>query len=261
MKALWKGGISFGLLYIPVELYSATEQHRLDLHMLRKKDLCPIEYVRVCKRSGEEVAWDDIVKGYEYEDGDYVVLQDKDFADAAVKKSKTIEIQHFVEAEEIDPKYFVKPYYIVPSKEAGKIYSLLREALKKSGKVGVASFVLRQREHLGVLIVEDDVLILQELRFADEIRSSDALAIPAKGRHAKKEVTMAMDLIDSMTEHFEPKKYKDSYKRELEKTIVAKAENRPMKKAKGVAVKPTASKDVVADLRKSLERAHKKRSS
>ena len=151
MKALWKGSISFGLVNIPVKLYSASQSHTLDLDMLRKGDLCQVRFARVCRDDGKEIPYEDIVKGYKYEDGDYVVLTDKDFENASVEKTHTIDILHFVNEKEIDPVYFEKPYFLVPEKSGTKSYALLREAIKQTKKAGIGRFVLKNREHIGLL--------------------------------------------------------------------------------------------------------------
>ena len=170
MRSIWSGAISFGLINIPVKLYPAVEEHALDFDMLRRQALCPIRYARVCRDTGEEVPYDDIVKGYEYRKGDYVVLEDTDFKAAAAGKSQTIDISEFVNASEIDPKLFEKPYYLEPSKQARNAYGLLREALKKTGKVGVGRFVLRNKERPVAVRPEGDLLVLEQMRFLSEIR-------------------------------------------------------------------------------------------
>lgn len=179
MRALWTGGISFGLVYIPIRLYSAAPVSKeIHFDMLRKGDNCAIKYVRVCQSTGEEVAWNDIVKGYEYRKGDYIIMSDDDFAKAYPKKTKTIDIQDFVDRKEIDPKYFEKPYFIEPTKEAAKTYALLREALKKSGKAALAKYVIRSKERLGLILVEDNMLYLNQMRYPEEF----TLVHPPKNR-------------------------------------------------------------------------------
>ena len=259
MKALWKGGISFGLVNIPVRLYSGSVSHRVDLDMIRKKDQCAIEYVRVCKKDGKEVPWDEIAKGFKKEDGDYVVLDKTDFAKIAPEKTQTIEIFEFVLEDEIPSQYLEKPYIVEPEKQASKVYALLRAALKKSGKVGLAKFVLRSAEHLGILKVEDDAILLIQIRFDQDLRNPSEAKIPTDIKIEKKELDMALTIIDQLTEKFEPEKYKDSYKEEMLKLIKKKASEKPKKKGakETPEEKPKAKKapqdDLLEQLKASLE--------
>lgn len=224
MKAIWKGSISFGLVHIPIKLYSGTQSHNINLDMIREKDKCPIQYVRVCKKDGKEVPWEDIAKGYRKESGDYVLLDKDDFARIAPEKTQTIDIFEFVMEEDIPSKYLEKPYIIEPAKEAKKVYALLREALKKSKKVGLCRFVMRTSQHLGILKVEDDAILLIQIRFNDELRDpGEAEMIPKNITISKKELDMAMNIIDQLTDKFEPEKYKDTYKDDLVKMIKQKA--------------------------------------
>jgi DNA end-binding protein Ku len=238
MKALWRGGISFGLVNIPVRLFSGSVSHRVDLDMIRKKDQCAIQYVRVCKKDGKEVPWEEIAKGYRKEDGDYVVLDKDDLARAMPEKSQTIDIFEFVLEDEIPSQYLEKPYIIEPEKAARKTYALLRAALKKSGKVGLAKFVLRTAEHLGILKVEGDAILLIQIRFDQDLRDPGEANLPTDIKIEKKELDMALTIIDQLTEKFDPSKYKDTYKDELLKFIQKK-----MKEPKG---KKTSSKDKLA---------------
>ncbi len=259
MKALWKGGISFGLVNIPVRLYSGSVTHRIDLDMIRKKDQCAIEYVRVCKKDGKEVPWDEIAKGYKKENGDYVVLDKDDFAKLKPEKTQTIEIFEFVLEDEIPAQYLEKPYIVEPEKQASKVYSLLRAALKKSGKVGLAKFVLRTSEHLGILKVQDDAILLIQIRFDQDLRDPKEATIPTDIKIEKKELDMAMNIIEQLTEKFEPEKYKDTYKDEMLQMIKKKAAEKPKKK--GAKEKPEAAPkpkkeakdDLLEQLRASLE--------
>lgn len=258
MKAIWRGGISFGLVNIPIRLYSGATTHNIELDMIRKKDQCKIQYVRVCKKDGKEVSWDDIAKGYKKEDGDYVVLDKADFAKAMPEKTQTIDIFEFVLEKEIPSQYLEKPYIIEPAKEAKKTYALLREALKKSGKVGLAKFVLRNTEHLGILKVEEDAILLIQIRFDQDLRDPKEAKIPNDVKISKKELDMAMTIIDQLTEKFEPEKYKDTYKEELEKMILkkAKAKGKPAKKEESdekTKAKKGASDDLLEQLKASLE--------
>jgi DNA end-binding protein Ku len=260
MKALWKGGISFGLVNIPVKLYSGSVTHRIDLDMIRKKDHCAIEYVRVCKKDGKEVPWDEIAKGYKKEDGDYVVLDKDDLAKLMPEKTQSIDIFEFVLEDEIPSQYLEKPYIVEPEKQASKVYALLREALRKSGKVGLAKFVLRTAEHLGILKVEGDAILLIQIRFDQDLRKPSEAKLPTNIEINKKELDMAMTIIDQLTDKFEPEKYKDTYKDELLKYIQKKASEKPKKKGAATddeEVKPKAKKppkdDLLDQLRASLE--------
>ena len=256
MKALWRGGISFGLVNIPVRLFSGSITHRIDLDMIRKKDQCAIQYVRVCKKDGKEVPWDEIAKGYRKEDGDYIVLDKADFAKAMPEKTQTIEIFEFVLEDEIPSQYLEKPYIIEPEKSAAKTYALLREALRKSGKVGLAKFVLRSAEHLGILKVEEDAILLIQIRFDQDLRDPKEAKLPGDIKIQKKELDMAISIIDQLTEKFEPEKYKDTYKDELLKLIKKKAnEPKGKKTVEKAAPKPKVTKgdDLLEQLKASLE--------
>ena len=257
MKALWKGGISFGLVNIPVKLYSGAQSHRIDLDMIRKKDQCRIEYVRVCKKDGQEVPWDEIAKGYKKENGDYVILDKSDLESAMPEKTQTIDIFEFVKEDEIPSKYLEKPYLVEPDKIAAKTYALLRDALKKSGKVGLCKFVIRTSEHLGILTPQDDAIVLIQIRFEQDLRDPNELKLPSKNVTInKKELDMALTIIDQLTDKFEPEKYKDTYKDELIKLIKKKA---AAKGKKVVSDEPKKKKerhpadDLLDQLRASLE--------
>ena len=218
-RGLWKGAISFGLVNVPVELFSAEKRSsELDLTMLDKRDLAPVGYKRYNKASGEDVPWAEIVKGYEYEDGKYVVLSDEDFRRANVEASKTVDIQAFVDARDIAPLFFETPYYLSPGKRGEKAYALLRDALRKSGKAGIATVVIRTRQYLAAVLPQEDVLVMNTLRYADELKQPADLALPAAALHAKasaKEIDMALRLIDDMSEKWKPEKFKDTYRDDL----------------------------------------------
>lgn len=252
MRAVWTGALSFGLINIPVRLYSAAVQQPLKFRMLEKRTLCPISYVRICKATGEEVKYEDIVKGFEYEKGDFVVLHEEDFKKANARMAKTIDIVRFTGQNEIDPKLYDKPYYVEPEKRAQKAYALLRDALKKSEKVTVAKMVLRNREHLAVLKPEGDLILLDQLRFADEIRDPGDLYIPGKEAYTKPEIDMAMMLIDQLSRHFDPREFRDEYTEQLQQIIEAKKKG---KRVVAVETEPeyTKMQDLMAALKKSLE--------
>jgi DNA end-binding protein Ku len=257
MKSIWKGAISFGLVNIPVRLYSATERETVEFHMLSKRDHSRIRFLRVSEATGKEVPYEEIVKGYELEDGGYVVVTDEELAEAAPEKSGTIEIQEFVDESEISSLYFDKPYYLEPDKSASKAYALLREALSKSKKVGISQFVLRNREHLCALKTVDDVLVLNALRFSSEIRQTDELSLPDKEKVSTSELSLALKLVDGLTDKFDPKKYKDTYAEEVKKVIDAKAKGQ---KIKAPAKAPPSTKviDLTAALKESLKAPKKK---
>jgi len=253
MKAIWKGAIGFGLVNIPVKLYSATTESSLDLDMLDKKDHSRIRYQRVNESKGKEVAWKDITKGYKVQ-GDYVILDDKDFAGASPEKSRIINITSFVEEKEVESIYFETPYFLEPEKAGEKAYQLLNEALKKSGKAGVGSFVLRSREHLCLIKPYQNFLLLNRIRFAEEVRSTSELSAPKKGKPAASEMKMALTLIDQLTAGFDITKFKDTYSTDLMKLIKAKAKG---KKITPPVLKVTHRRtdDLMAQLKASLKKA------
>lgn len=260
MRAMWTGGISFGLIFIPVNLYTATQNVQLDLDMLSKKDLSPIRYARIDKETGKEVPWKDIVKGFEYKKGDYVVLTDEDFDKVDIHRSNSIEITCFVDKEDIDPIYFDKPYYLEPGKGAEKTYLLLIKALKKTNKVGVAEFVLRNREHLCIIKPEGNMLILNQLRYDSEIKPTDKLNLPKNVKLSDKEIKMAEQLIDGLTEQFDPTDFKDDYITGIKKIIDAKINKKPIKSPKS-APKATDISDVMEQLQASLKEIESSRKS
>ena len=227
-RGLWKGAISFGLVNVPVELFSAERRSgELDLTMLDKRDLAPVGYKRYNKSTGEDVPWAEIVKGYEYDDDKYVVLSDEDFRRANVEASKTVDIQAFVDLKDIPPLYFETPYYLAPGKRGEKAYALLRDAMKKAGKAGIATVVIRTRQYLAAVLPQDDVLLMDTLRYAGEIRRPDELGVPEGAlRHkaSAKELDMALRLIDDMSEKWRPEKFKDTYRGDLMARIKEKIE-------------------------------------
>lgn len=255
MRSIWNGSISFGLVSIPIKLYSGSEQRGLSLDMLDKHDNANIRYKRVNENTGKEVVWEDIVKGFKKDDG-YVILEDEDFEKANFKKSRTIDIESFVEEDEVADVLFKKPYFVEPQKDAGKSYNLLRDALKKTGKLGVATFVMRQKENLCLVGVYKNALVLHIIRFAHELRDPKDLKLPST-KVSKKEVDMAISLIEQYTEKFDFKKYKDVYSDQLLKIINNKAAGKESKVKKTKST-PTAAKDLMAKLKASLEKKKKK---
>ncbi len=255
---MWTGALSFGLVNIPVRLYSAAGEGDLKFRFLRKSDLSPIRYVKVARKDGKEVPFEQIVRGYEYRKGDFIVLTDDDFKKANVTRTKTIDITQFAQEGEIDLIYAERPYYLEPDKGAAKPYALLREALRRSKRVGVAEFVLRNKEHLGVIKPLGNVIVLEQLRYNDEIRKPVGLDVPGARTADKKEVEMALALIDQLTTHFDPADFKDDYRKELTQVIAKKAKGKPIR-AKGKEPAPTAVGDLMTTLRQSLESGTKKR--
>lgn len=258
MKALWTGSIGFGLVTIPVKLYSATEGSELDFDLLDKSDHARIRYMRVNEDTGREVDWDDIVKGYDL-NGKYVVLTDKDFENASPEKTRRIEIMEFVYEDEIDSIYYETPYYIEPEKDGAKPYALLREALRKTKKAGLGTYVLRNREHLGMIKVVEDVMVLNKIRFSQEIRDTGDLDIPSGSKIRANELKMATTLIDQMTAPFDISRYKDTYSGELLKLIRAKAQGRKSKTPK-LRVVHRQTEDLMDQLKASLQAKRKKSS-
>jgi len=257
MRPLWSGSINFGLVNIPVRLYTATQERRLDFDYLRKKDLCRVRYKRVCETSGEEVPYHEMVRGFQVTKGNYVVLTEQDFKRADVKKTSLIEIMDFVKESDVDSKFFEKPYLIEPAKGADKSYALLREALVRSGKVGVARYVLRNQESLGIIKVEDSVIILNQIRFSAELRPAKSLEIPKKEKLEEREVSLALNLIDHLTTKFDPEKYKDTYTNTLKKIIKQKSAGKKFKVVKEARPQPTHVTELMDRLRASLEDAKK----
>lgn len=256
MRSIWSGALSFGLIYIPVKLYDATKSHTIDFDLLRRKDNCRIRYAKVCKDTGEEVPYNDIVKGYEYQKGNYVVLEDKDFKSANVRKTQTIDIAAFVKASDIDQKFLEKPYYLEPVREAKKAYILLREALVKSGRVGIARYVMRTKEHMALIKPQENVMVLNQMRFADEIRPFNELDLPQKGTEnvPERELEMAVKLIEQLSEEWKPEQYKDTYFDDLRKLIQQKVEGIVPAPTKTEPI-PSGVTDLFTRLSESLELA------
>jgi DNA end-binding protein Ku len=253
MRPFWSGALSFGLVNIPVRLYSATAGKALDLDYLHKTDKSPIRYARVCREDGKEIPYEDIVRGYEYREGDYVILTDEDFKKVNLKKTRTIDVVRFVDAAEIDLIYPEKPYYLEPA-GSDKAYVVLREALRKSGKVGVAKFVLRDREHLGVVKPLGDFLVLNQMRYAAEIESPRGLSKPEAAKPTGKEIELALTIIDHLSGPFAPEKFHDTYREEVDEMIAKKAKGKTVR-VKGVEPKMTRSADLMKALRASLVEA------
>lgn len=253
MRPIWNGSISFGLINIPVRLYSGSSPREgIDLDMLHKADHAPIRYARICRKDGEEVPWDDIVKGYEVEDGDYIVLSKKDLEAIDVKKTQTVDILQFVDGPDIDIRYFEKPYYLEVVKGGEKAYALLRAALDKSGKLALAKFVLHEREHIAVIKPVGRALVLNQMRYPTDLREPGELHFPTDKDLSRKELEMALKLIKQETKPFIPEDLHDTYTEELEEMIKAKAKGKPPKKTK-VELKETSAKDLMSALKASLK--------
>ncbi|MGY8914213.1 MAG: non-homologous end joining protein Ku [Flavobacteriales bacterium] len=257
MKSIWNGSISFGLVSIPIKLFSGSEDRALDLDMLDSHDGERIRYKRINEKTGKEVEWKDIVKGYKKDDT-YIILEKEDFENANMKKNKTIDIEQFIMENEVADVLFKKPYFVKPQKGGEKSYSLLREALKKTKKLGVATFVMRQKENLALVGVYKGALVLHIIRFEDEIRDTAALELP-KTKVATKELDMAVSLIDQYTEKFDFTKFKDIYNEQLLKIIESKASGKTAVAEKFEA-KATPAKDLMAQLKASLEKRKQKAS-
>jgi DNA end-binding protein Ku len=260
-RAIWKGSISFGLVNIPIALYPATRREELKFRLLRKSDLSPVNYKRVAEKDGKEVPWDQIVKGYEYEKDKYVVLKDEDFERVDLEATQTVDIQDFVDEEEIDPMFFYKPYYLEAQKGGDKAYALLRDALKNSGKVGIAKVVIKTRQYLAGVKPEDGALVLELMHFADELADPGKLHVPKETEVGKREMNMAKSLIDSMSSKWNPEKYKDDYREALMEVIEEKVEagGKEIEQKPKKAPKPTKVIDLVSVLQKSLEQTGAKK--
>src|SRR5437870_5810650 len=263
MRAIWKGSISFGLVNIPIALYPATRREELSFRLLRKGDLSPVNYKRVAEKDGKEVPWEQIVKGYEYEKGKYVVLRDEDFQRVDLEATQTVDIQDFVDQDEIDPMFFYRPYYLEPQKGGDKAYALLRDALEDSKKVGIAKVVIKTRQYLAGVKPEDGVLVLELMHFADELADTGKLHVPKKVEVGKREMNMAKSLIDSMSSKWNPSKYRDDYREALMEVIEEKVEagGKEIEGKPRKAPKPTKVIDLVSVLQKSLEETGAKRKS
>ena len=254
-RALWKGSISFGLVNIPIELHTAVRNHRPKFRMLHAKDKSPVRFERVCGRDGHPVGWEDLVKGYEYAKGHFVVLTKEDFQAAALEKTRTVDIVDFVKADEIDDRFFETPYYMVPTKGGERAYALLREAIRESERIGIAKFILRDAQHLAAVEVIEDAIVLTVMRYADELVDVKLFDLPAASGIRKPELDMAKALVNSLAAAWDPEKYTDDYRANLMKVIQAKV------KGKKITVAPTEEPhqaevvDLMERLRRSLEQS------
>jgi DNA end-binding protein Ku len=252
-RAIWKGALAFGLVNVPIELHTAVRDSRPRFRMLHGKDHSPVRFQRVCERDGKPVAWQDLVKGYEFAKGQFVTLTKDDFATAALEKSKTVEILEFVDADAIDDRFFEQPYYLTPAKGAERAYAVLREALRKSGKIGVSRFILRETQHLAALEASGDALVLTMMRFAEELVDSDQFSLPGKSVVRDKELDMAVSLVESLSGEWKPDQYKDEYAENLMRIIRGKLKGkRPTLKEDAVPTKQANVLDLMSRLRESL---------
>jgi DNA end-binding protein Ku len=252
-RAMWKGAIAFGLVNIPVELYSATRDHRPKFRLLHAKDESPVHYERVCQSEGKPVGWEDLVKGYEYEKGQFVVLTKDDFKTAALEKTKTVDILDFVDPKEVDERYFETPYYLQPGKGADRAYALIREAIRDSGKIGVAKIILRDAQHLAALEVIGDALVLTMMRFADELADLGDFRFPKTGDIRAAELKMAKQLVESLSAKWEPDRYTDEYRDNLMSIIKGKLKGKTPRLKERETPKQAEVIDLMARLRASLE--------
>ena len=253
MATIWKGSLTFGLVNIPVELRSAVKSDNLSFRMLHEEDLSPIKYERVSQRTGEPVPWNEIVKGYEYAKGKYVVMTDEDFKAAALESSKTIDILNFVQESEIDPRYFETPYYLVPAKGGEKAYALLREAVRNAGAVGIGKIIIRQSQHLAGVKVVGDALVLEIMRFANELVDIDEFTFPEADVVRPQELKMAEQLVANLAEPFDPSSYTDDYRESLMRVIKAKMKGKKITVEESEEI-PADTKviDLMARLQESL---------
>lgn len=257
MRSIWKGAISFGLVNIPVSLYSVEENNDLKFSLIDSRDENKIKYKRVNEITGEEVPWDQIVKAYEFENGDYVVMNDEDFEKADVAATKTVDIETFISEDELPLIYLEKPYYMAPTKGGEKPFVLLRESLEKSGKIAIARVVIRTKESLAAIYTREDALVLNLIRFHDDIRSMEELNVPKSVKISEKELELAESLIEGMTAEWKPEEYKDKYREAVMKRIEAKAKKKgkDMDEDEPDAEAPATGKvvDIMDLLKKSVE--------
>ena len=254
MRAIWKGSISFGLVYIPIAVYPATKEEKLSFRQLRATDLSPIKYKKVAEADSKEVSADQIVKGFEYERGQYVVLKEEDFAKVKIESTHSIDITDFVDLGQVDPKFFYKPYFLEPQKGGEKAYALLHRALTGTGKIGIAKVVISNREHLASVKPDGLFLILELMHFASEILSPEELKSGPVSAITEKELKMAQSLIESMSEPWEPEKYRDEYRTAVMEMIEQKAQHKEVADKPAPAVRATNVVDLVKVLQESLNR-------
>ena len=252
-RSMWKGSIAFGLVNIPVELYSAVRDHRPRFRLLHAKDEAPVRYERVCQTEGKPVAWEDLVKGYEYEKGRFVVLTKEDFQHAALEKSRTVDIRSFVKGEEIDDRFFETSYYLTPAKGGERAYALLREAIRETGLVGIATIVLREAQHLAALEVKGDAMVLTLMRYAEELVDTSDFAFPSAKDVRKPELQMARTLVENLADTWDPSQFTDEYRANLMKIIRAKMKGKEAHLESEAEPRQAEVVDLMERLRQSLQ--------
>ena len=253
MASIWKGSLTFGLVHVPVEMKTAVRSDHISFRMLHAEDMSPIKYERVCQADGEPVPWNEIVKGYEYEKGKFVVLTDEDFKDAALDSSRTIDILDFVKEGEIDPRFFETPYYLLPTKGGDKPYALLREAMRQSGVIGIGKVIIRKTQHLAGVRVVGQALVLEIMRFANELVDTDEFTFPAAEVVRPQELKMAEQLVANLAEPFDPSRYTDDYRASLMRIIKAKMKGKKVVLEEAdEAPEDTKVIDLMARLQESL---------
>ena len=254
-RAIWTGSLSFGLVNIPIEVHTAVRDHRPHFRMLHASDRSPINFERVCQKDGKAVAWEDLVKGYEYEKGRFVVLTKEDFAAAALEKTRRIDVLDFVEADAIDDRFFDKPYYLIAKKGGETAYALLREAMSQSGRIGIAKFVLRETQHLAAVEGIEDALVLSTLRFSDELVETSALTFPSSKSLRKAELDMAKMLVDNLASEWDPNKYVDDYRENIMRVIKAKLKGKEPDLVLDERHRDSKVIDLMERLRQSLDQS------
>ena len=254
-RALWKGSIAFGLVNIPVELHTAVRDSRPRFRMLHAEDKSPIKFERVCAREGKPVAWEDLVKGYEYQKGRFVILTKEDFQHAALEKSRTVDIRNFVKGEEIDDRFFETSYYLTPAKGGERAYALLREAIREAGLVGIATIVLREAQHLAALEVKKDAMVLTLMRYAEELVDATEFNFPTAKDVRKPELQMARTLVENLADKWDPSQYTDEYRANLMKIIKAKMKGKEAHLEATEEPQQAEVVDLMERLRQSLQGA------
>ena len=252
-RPIWKGSIAFGLVNIPVELHTAVRDSRPRFRMLHGDDKSPVKFERVCVREGKPVAWEELVKGYEYEKGRFVVLTKEDFRTAALEKTRTVDIRSFVKPAEIDDRFFENAYYLVPAKGAERSYALLREAIRQTERVGIATIVMRDAQHLAAVEVVKNALVLTLMRFADELVDTSAYTFPPAKDIRKPELAMAVTLVENLADEWDPSQYTDEYRENLMKIIKAKLKGKDVRLTAHVEPREAGVVDLMERLRQSLE--------
>lgn len=262
-RAIWKGSITFGLVNIPVGLYSAEKREEISFHLVDRRNMARVRYKRVNEKNDKEVPWEETVRGYEYEEGQYVVLTDEDLRRASPEKTQTVDILDFVDLEEIDPRFFDKPYYLAPDKRGAKSYALLRETLRRTGKIGIASVVIRTKQYLAAVTVHEDVIVLEILRYGHELRDWEDLDLPrGKEGVSERELEMAERLVEGMVSEWDPDRYKDTYVEDMMALIKQRIKSGKTEEIDETPVeRPTGAKvvDLMALLKQSVEEGGSKR--